>query len=538
MASPGNDPDSLSEGKSPTDSSVKRETLTSRAKRIIGRTLDSPKKVGSPPDSDKSSKGTSKKAPDRRREQVLQAQRQVPLVLFVAFSHLHPLRTHRQRTQGYIRELEKEVLRLREREAEVEQKNAEILKKARALEQTLITNNVPVPDELTSASTATSPPFGFGNDFALHSPFLSTEASNPSEGATPAPPTSDSEAGPSDPYVHVDFTSHQGQGLQHITNHRSYLDDPVTFEPPAIPTARPERAESSRSAAFPSLASQQALDFVLELERICFPHIEFEQLNPNLVQGDIPEDNYGSSHVYTATANLLNHAHHQHSPVASCPMYEPFSYPKPDLSAMFNSSLHVNFGTDVTPIQVWANLLHISELGYVISPDFVAIMLDELKRYVRCNGFGAVVEKITINELIQFYFPGQAYVDPQVVAAMKFRITFGPTSLARSHIVIARVWSPKRLTTCIEELLPLDDFNKSAGLDFVYRVGAAEAWRFSVLISKPDLKVIASTLISSAPWISPVLPKQAQESKHSGCHCFFHGTIPSPRYCRNCVQKV
>lgn len=82
-------------------------------------------------------------------------------------------RTHRQRTQGYIKELEKEVLRLREKEAEAQRQNEELAHKARSLEQSLIANNIPVPESLPPDGPI---PFGFGLDLQTHSPFLSTDA--------------------------------------------------------------------------------------------------------------------------------------------------------------------------------------------------------------------------------------------------------------------------------------------------------------------------------------------------------------------------
>jgi len=54
-------------------------------------------------------------------------------------------RNHRQRTQGYIRELEKEVLRLRARESELVDDNHTLQNQVKSLKQMLASNSVQLP---------------------------------------------------------------------------------------------------------------------------------------------------------------------------------------------------------------------------------------------------------------------------------------------------------------------------------------------------------------------------------------------------------
>jgi hypothetical protein len=117
------------------------------------------------------------------------------------------------------------------------------------------------------------------------------------------------------------------------------------------------------------------------METMCFSHIARELVNrPRTLPDVVPESNYGGGHVYTAITQLIT------TRLPGDPTAEPFRYPKPDLDKLFRSSLYVDFGSDVTPIQIWANLVRISSLGYVITPDFMAVLIDEIKKYAHCNG--------------------------------------------------------------------------------------------------------------------------------------------------------
>jgi hypothetical protein len=122
----------------------------------------------------------------------------------------------------------------------------------------------------------------------------------------------------------------------------------------------------------------------LSLERVCFPHLDWDRFNhqnvPQSPTPEIPAVNHGAGHVYSATTNLMNHRS------SKDPTIEPFQCPKPDIDKLFQSSLHVNFGTEVTPLQVWANLIRISKLGFNVCPDVVEKILAHLKERVKCRG--------------------------------------------------------------------------------------------------------------------------------------------------------
>jgi hypothetical protein len=67
-------------------------------------------------------------------------------------------RNHRQRTQGYIRELEKEVLRLRARECELVDENQTLHGQVKSLKQMLASNSTQLPYEFSSPETRSDLP--------------------------------------------------------------------------------------------------------------------------------------------------------------------------------------------------------------------------------------------------------------------------------------------------------------------------------------------------------------------------------------------
>src|SRR5262249_16737479 len=62
-------------------------------------------------------------------------------------------RNHRQRTQGYIRELEKEVLRFRSRESELADENQTLHDQVELLKQMLVSNSIQLPYGFSPADT-------------------------------------------------------------------------------------------------------------------------------------------------------------------------------------------------------------------------------------------------------------------------------------------------------------------------------------------------------------------------------------------------
>ena len=122
------------------------------------------------------STGSGPAAPSKRREQVRHAQRYVLSLkspkspsFSLPFSILHPYlailatktyvsyRTHRQRTQNYIKTLESEVVRLREAETNLLQERDKLKGQIETLRTTVILSNIQLPEGVEDIGT-TSPP--------------------------------------------------------------------------------------------------------------------------------------------------------------------------------------------------------------------------------------------------------------------------------------------------------------------------------------------------------------------------------------------
>ncbi|KIW49061.1 hypothetical protein PV05_10775 [Exophiala xenobiotica] len=130
------------------------------------------------------------------------------------------------------------------------------------------------------------------------------------------------------------------------------------------------------------------MEFVLKLERPCLPHIH----QPDGDQG-APH-----GHVHTATAALICSAHA--SPSEDL-VSRRWNAPAEVLRRLLDisSSLPIEEGSEVTPIQVW----HMISQG----PDFSRMkvahlvwMSDRLLRQIKCYGFGAVVTQDYLKKML------------------------------------------------------------------------------------------------------------------------------------------
>jgi hypothetical protein len=198
-------------------------------------------------------------------------------------------RTHRQRTQGYIRELEREVLRLRELEINLKNQNKILSAKVTILEQTLTINNITVPD-LTSVG-ATSQLIGSSlGALSLSGDYGYVPSQQPklvfnqarrghfagrSAAASPGREASDSETAWSTISGHTPGKGRNGSGLINV-DLTSMLDMPgfrVTghniendiVEPIDVADldAPPHPISLSTEPGSTNLDTQEALDFVL-----------------------------------------------------------------------------------------------------------------------------------------------------------------------------------------------------------------------------------------------------------------------------------
>lgn len=91
-----------------------------------------------------------------------------------------------------------------------------------------------------------------------------------------------------------------------------------------------------------------------------------------------PDFNSGPHHVFNTTAAILS------SGTSKDPLNLRFEMPATDLQQLFQLSLSLNLGDDVTPVQVWANIRRIA-LKLTLNINLLHMLKDEFMKYVRCN---------------------------------------------------------------------------------------------------------------------------------------------------------
>ncbi|TID24907.1 hypothetical protein E6O75_ATG04112 [Venturia nashicola] len=265
--------------------------------------------------------------------------------------------THRQRTQGYIRELEKEVLLLRETQGLLAVEN-QILKARHS-------SNLGLQDLLSSSTYALSGGISSGaNSISIDSGDLdSLEPENPCSTTT----------GLTDPRQ-FEFTDH----------HQPY---------PNFLYREGTQDESQQGGASTHIGAQAGIDFILELESPYLPRVKYRYMSdeykekslhssPDLTGSEIsaPKFNSGPRHVHMATTFLI---HGHYVPVAT---REYFHVPQTDIEKLFHTSLTLDLG----------QTLHPSRFGpTIISEEFA--------------NFGAICERATATAVIAFFFPGEEF---------------------------------------------------------------------------------------------------------------------------------
>lgn len=85
--------------------------------------------------------------------------------------------------------------------------------------------------------------------------------------------------------------------------------------------------------------------------------------------------------------------------------------PASEIEALLESSKALPLGPEMTPVQVWAILVDISQT-YTISDHAFKIVKEEIKKYMRCNSFGTSVPIDTLRKVLEHFFP--AYRAPQL----------------------------------------------------------------------------------------------------------------------------
>ena len=317
----------------------KHETLLARSERVIGKSLElDANKIDSKP----------KRSLSQRREQVLQAQR-----------------THRHRTQEYIRELEKEVFRLRDENESMLRRFQRMQSQLLLLKDTLIKNGIPADVEL---------------DVELVAP-------------TASPVCRVSEQNDTlQPSVQVNLTA-----IANVIPERSCENHPAEIAPLAYQTSR-HNLEETETLPSTKPTTQVAIDFILALEQPCLAHIKHTHLGYS--SGTTPtgiDYNSGPGHLLTASANII-HQYHRLVPAENI-----ISLPESELERLLQASARLQLDNEMTPVEIWAQTqakLSSSSLADAKLQKLTA----ECLKYVFCNSFGAVVERSTVVAILADVF--------------------------------------------------------------------------------------------------------------------------------------
>ncbi|KAL8670111.1 MAG: hypothetical protein Q9168_005338 [Polycauliona sp. 1 TL-2023] len=367
----------LSESTSPNPAKPRgrNDSLWKRARRTLGTnslTFLQPQGRPTPAskEADGSGSGPNKTTPGKRREQVRHAQR-----------------THRQRTQNYIKTLEEEVVRLRGSEGNLRTETKKLLNRVDVLRTALVLNDVPLPAGF-EGSPQLADPRSLDSDLSASISFR-TDTSNhqrlhidwPTQSnQQPAPslipqPTSDNIAS-----GHSDY---EGWNLEGKPLPAPPQDFDTTFENPL-----PEMASWSLDTP------EVAIDFVLALEHCCMGHIPHPAAPPS----DEP-----NNHALLMSTAL----------VARGPgppqLNQSWSADGSMIRGLLNLASAINLQGEMTPVEAWHRLRQYPGFSRLNKWAFENIKA-RLSAAVECREFGAVIdEEIFLFTLGNVLGPPDAY---------------------------------------------------------------------------------------------------------------------------------
>ncbi|KAK5952050.1 hypothetical protein OHC33_006937 [Knufia fluminis] len=324
-----------------TQARGRRETLLSRSKRIIGKQLPNDKR--SEDDEDEST--ALQNDVSKRRAQILKAQR-----------------THRRRTQNYIQELEKEVLRLRAREAEMQ---SELESRSSSFSSRSQSAGLPSPSSSISS------------DHSLR-PIKDISITIEPKGYAQFEP---------------EYSCTIGTALEPTPAYSPLLSDfTARISDMSIKDA------GTCTGAVCGLNAQAAINFVLGLERPCLPRANFDRQEPTATPLKAPVHNSGFAPTCTAPVSTIHS--HQHLELDSAPIQVPVS----EIERLLQSSRFLPLGPEMTPVQVWALLVDVSSQQAIDAMTYAALK-EMLSQYMTYNSFGTTIGVDTLRQVLKWFFP-------------------------------------------------------------------------------------------------------------------------------------
>ncbi|KAJ9301209.1 hypothetical protein DTO271G3_1344 [Paecilomyces variotii] len=284
----------------------------------------------------------------KRREQVRKAQH-----------------THRERKDAYVKSLEKEVLQLRTNEAELLQKTNSLNAEVTRLQRILAENRIPYESHIVEDLT-TSVDNDFNPSFS-HSMIILDQ---PQNGA---------------PHIRVTkgHASSSNEGHSHFGPEKR----PDGSHPPPPP---PKDIPRPRDLDI----TEVGMDFVLTLEDPCLAH----------TQGSPGEPEAPTGHALTATASLLFQAPGLHG--SGLPSGNAWEAPHEMLDRLLQLSESIPLEGEVTPIKAWNHIRHLPAFR-TIDSKVLGNLTRELSRYVKCYGFGAVIDETIFEDKLRSFGLGR-----------------------------------------------------------------------------------------------------------------------------------
>ena len=273
-------------------------------------------------------------------------------------------RTHRQRTQRYIRELENEVIKLRNLHKSAEEQNRVVQTQVQILIASLASNHVSIPILPQVAIDPTTPDLDFSDlSESAASPIISVDISGLST-TTPESTCLIQASERSPVQLDLETIEQDHAGCAAPLSLGSYINKSSPQVSNGIVPAR--------------LDTQTGVDFVLRLERACFPHVKYALENDLDILSPNVSIHSGPGHVFTATCSLLRAAETPN------PTSEPFNLHESDIDRLLDASRRLNLESEVTPVQVWERIKALGQ-AMPITPDMLQCMTEDFSKYTFCN---------------------------------------------------------------------------------------------------------------------------------------------------------
>lgn len=282
-------------------------------------------------------------------------------------------RTHRQRTQAYIKELEKEVLRLRTCKSNALARVDQLEERVETLLNTLAKHSIPAPPEIPHPATDASvghvvvgteedpsavhvslsfPPAAGQPMELVHHPV------QPSHSASRPGPLMNPGAG---------FLSENMQQTL-LTDPRVGIDFILAYALPICFLTHPLHPKASAT-----------LRVISRLERPCLDHLRLSHLDYD-DRAESPDDRARctSHHIFTASLQLWNPS------LRSRSAQESYDISATEIERLLNTSLNIGVSDDeITPVQIWHHLKNFS-LPEERQKEFLNKITGELCKLVEC----------------------------------------------------------------------------------------------------------------------------------------------------------